>query len=111
MHDPNVVLRQTLIPVLVVIAALFLLAVAIYWIRAWLHDNDDPAESIHELLSEYRELNRRGELSDEEYRIIKSRMAPRIGGTAPPLGDLPPSQPKDEAHPGEMDKDFRTGNP
>ena len=37
---------------------------------------------MHELLADYREMHRRGELSDEEFRIIKGRMAPRIKGTS-----------------------------
>ena len=52
----------------------------IYLIRSWLRENDGPAASDHELLGEYREMNRRGELSDEEFRIIKGRMASRIRG-------------------------------
>ena len=54
-----------------------ILAFVIYLIRSWLRDNDGPAVSEHLLLAEYRELNRRGELSDEEFRIIKDRMASR----------------------------------
>jgi hypothetical protein len=78
MRDPNQVLRQLLIPLLSVGAGIGVLALLIYWIRIWLRDNDDSAGSAHELLAEYSEMNRRGELTDEEYRIIKSRMAPRI---------------------------------
>ncbi|MBI3861653.1 MAG: hypothetical protein HY290_07135 [Planctomycetia bacterium] len=60
------------------------LAVGIYLVRSWLRDNDGPAASAHELLAEYREMNLKGELSDEEFRIIKGRMAPRIGGASEP---------------------------
>lgn len=74
-------LRQLLIPLLSVGAGIGLLALVIYWIRIWLHENDDSAGSAHELLTEYSEMKRRGELTDEEYRIIKSRMAPLIGRT------------------------------
>lgn len=76
-------LRQLLIPLLSVGAGIGLLALVIYWIRIWLHENDDSAGSAHELLTEYSEMKRRGELTDEEYRIIKSRMALQIGQTAP----------------------------
>ena len=61
-----------------------MLAVAIYLIRSWLRENDGPAASAHDLLSEYREMNRRGELSDEEFRIIKGRMAGQIRGAVNP---------------------------
>jgi hypothetical protein len=80
MRNPNDVLTQALIPLVTTVTAVGVLAVAIYLIRSWLRDNDGPAASTHELLAEYREMNRRGELTDEEFRIIKGRMAPRIGG-------------------------------
>jgi len=72
-------LGQALLPVVTTAIAILVLAAAIYLIRSWLRDNDGPAASCHELLGEYQELNRQGELSDEEFRIIKSRMASRIG--------------------------------
>jgi hypothetical protein len=72
-------LGQALLPVAATAIAILVLAAAIYLIRSWLRDNDGPAASCHELLGEYQELNRQGELSDEEFRIIKSRMASRIG--------------------------------
>ncbi|MSR60602.1 MAG: hypothetical protein EXS05_23670 [Planctomycetaceae bacterium] len=77
MRNSDAVLRQLLIPLVSVAGALGLLAVVVYWVRVWWRDSDGPAASGCELLSEYRELNRRGELSDEEYRIIKSRFAPK----------------------------------
>ena len=72
-------LGQALLPVAATAIAILVLAATIYLIRSWLRDNDGPAASCHELLGEYQELNRQGELSDEEFRIIKSRMASRIG--------------------------------
>lgn len=72
-------LGQALFPLAATVVALAVLAVAIYLIRSWLRDNDGPAASFHELLGEYQELNRQGELSDEEFRIIKGRMASRVG--------------------------------
>lgn len=86
MRDPNQFWRQALIPLLSVAAGIGVLAILIYWIRVWFYENDDSAGSTHELLTEYYELNRRGELTDEEYRIIKSRMAPQLGQTATVTG-------------------------
>jgi hypothetical protein len=83
-HQSSDVWHQALIPLIAVASLFIVLAVAIYLIRSWMHDNDGPAASAHELLAEYRELHRRGELSDEEFRIIKGRMAPRIGGAPDP---------------------------
>src|SRR5262249_29294053 len=73
-------LRAALIPILSTVAGIGVLAIAIYYIRSWLRDNDGPAASLHELLADYRDLHRRGELSDEEFRSIKGRMAPSIKG-------------------------------
>jgi hypothetical protein len=74
-------LSKALIPIATTVTAIALLAIAVYLIRSWLRDNDGPAASTHELLADYWEMHRQGELSDEEFRIIKSRMAPRIKGT------------------------------
>jgi hypothetical protein len=48
-------------------------------IRAWFHEESGPAESMHEMLVQYRELQREGKLSEEEYRSIKRRLAPGLG--------------------------------
>ena len=82
MRSPTDALTQTLIPLITTVAAIGVLAVVIYLIRSWLRENDGPAASDHELLGEYREMNRRGELSDEEFRNIKGRMASRIRGNS-----------------------------
>ena len=82
MRNPTDALTQTLIPLITTVAAIGVLAVVIYLIRSWLRENDGPAASDHELLGEYREMNRRGELSDEEFRNIKGRMASRIRGNS-----------------------------
>ena len=82
MPNASDALSKALIPILATVTAIGGLLVAIYLIRSWLRENDGPAASDHLLLSEYREMNRRGELSDEEFRIIKGRMAPRIKGTS-----------------------------
>jgi hypothetical protein len=104
MRDPNVILRQALLPLFSTAAAIGILAVLVYFIRVWFSDNDDPAESDNVLLSEYREMNERGELSDEEYRIIKCRFAPRIGSTPSPPADPSVSLP------GKLEKDCRSEN-
>ena len=82
MRTASEALSQALIPVATTVTAIAVLAIAIYLIRSWLRENDGPAASDHELLGEYREMNQRGELSDEEFRIIKGRMAPRVKGTS-----------------------------
>lgn len=101
MRDPNMLLRQALIPLLSVVAGIGVLAILIYWIRVWVRDNEDSAGSTLELLSEYRELNRRGELTDEEYRIIKSRMVPQIGQTATVTGAGTPTPSRERVLPSD----------
>lgn len=84
MAQASEVLKQTTLPWLYVGGAVAAMAVLMYFIRSWLRDNDGPAASDHELLAGYSELNQQGELTDEEYRIIKGRMATRLGATARP---------------------------
>ena len=82
MRNASEALSQALIPVATTVTAIAVLAIAIHLIRAWLRENDGPAASDHELLGEYLEMNRQGELSDEEFRIIKGRLAARISGNS-----------------------------
>lgn len=72
--------------------AILLVALVIAFVqtRSLLRENADPTESAHELLSQYREMRGRGELSDEEFRFIKGRLAPRISnGVSPPTVEKP----------------------
>jgi len=77
MRTASEALSQALIPIATTVTAIGVMAVAIYLLRSWLRENDGPAASEYELLAEYREMHRRGELSDEEFRIIKGQTAPR----------------------------------
>jgi uncharacterized membrane protein len=64
--------------VLLLTALAVVLASAIYLvarIRSWLHQS--PPES-GSLLTNFRELHSKGELSDEEYRTIKCMLADRL---------------------------------
>lgn len=64
------------------VLALFLVAIGVwtFWkLRSWWREDANDAETEHEILARYREMNLRGELSDEEYRSIKSQMALRLG--------------------------------
>ena len=97
MHNASEALSQALIPLATTVTAIAVLAIAIFLIRSWLRENDGPAASDCELLADYREMHRRGELSDEEFRIIKSRMAPRIKGTPETIRNHDTSE-KSEKH-------------
>jgi hypothetical protein len=89
MRDASDLLRQALVPLLSVVGAIGLLIIAIYFLRSWWRDNAGPAASEHEMLAHYRELNRQGELSDDEYRSIKGRITSRLGPMARPASDSP----------------------
>lgn len=62
------------------------------WLRSKLYDNSDPSVSGGRLLDEYREMVRQGELTEEEFRLIKSRLGGRSHPVVPPpvRSDTPP---------------------
>lgn len=82
-------LVQLIWPVLGVVAAIAVLIAVIFRVRAWLRDDDGSAAADHNLLSQYREMLQEGELTEEEFRLIKGRLASRITGTPSPPGDRP----------------------
>lgn len=65
--------------------AVFLLAVCIlglallfHLLRRWREYSDDDLPTPDALLSKFREMHSRGELSDEEFRKIKTDISARI---------------------------------
>ncbi len=78
-----------------VVGAVAVLFVCISWIRSWLSENEDTADSDHEFMAQTRELVRQGVLTDEEFRLIKGRLAARIGGESqtPAFEQLPAGPP------------------
>lgn len=58
----------------VVLAALSGLVGIAYALRSWYQDDADPAADRHEMLLQFRELNRQGHLSEDEFRSIKCRL-------------------------------------
>ena len=56
---------------------LALLIVIAFKLRSWFRDDSDPADVLDEMLMDFRELKRRGEVTDEEYRSIRSRLLNR----------------------------------
>ena len=46
-----------------------------FWMRSWYQDDSGPAEDAHDLLLQFKELKRQGDLTDDEYRSIKGRLA------------------------------------
>lgn len=60
--------------------------VALIWgtlrLRTWFREDSEPDVCDHELLSRLGELHREGELSEEEYRLIKGRLGAGLSGRA-----------------------------
>jgi hypothetical protein len=65
--------------VVATVAAIVVLVGAVLWIRSWLRENEDSTVSPHELLFQYREMLREGQLSDEEFRLIKGELSEQMG--------------------------------
>jgi hypothetical protein len=67
-----------LLPTTAVILALAALVWGVLRVRAWLRPDGDSSADLHVMLSQYREMHEQGELSDDEYAAIKTRL---IGGS------------------------------
>lgn len=85
----------------------------ILWVRAHWRDDTDGDASAHKMLTQFRESQREGVLTDEEYRLIKSRLVP--GGPTP--GTVPERQDSNDGPPssggespgGELKAEFAKG--
>ncbi|MCA8994548.1 MAG: hypothetical protein KDA88_21395 [Planctomycetaceae bacterium] len=55
------------------VVAIFVGGMAIYWIRNWFRDGTGPADSDDQIFLEMQELHRQGQITDEEFRSIKSQ--------------------------------------
>lgn len=64
-------------------------------VRAWLREDDARADHSVDLLTDMRELHREGGLSDEEFRLIRTRLVAAAGGGTDSLrrnaGVVPPA--------------------
>ena len=60
-------LQTAVVPLAALAVTLAVFAWVVLQIRARYRESDDPAESAHEMLTQYRELHERGELSEEEF--------------------------------------------
>ena len=59
-------------------AIVALVAVGVYIVSKWRDAADDDTISTSELLSNFREMHSRGELTNEEFRTIKARLSYEI---------------------------------
>lgn len=68
------------------ITALFVLFLvwASLKLRSWYQDDSDPAADLSELLIQFKDLHRQGQISEEEFRSIKGHL---IDHRADPSGE------------------------
>ncbi|WP_437205204.1 hypothetical protein [Planctomicrobium sp. SH664] len=57
--------------------AFIVMAVVVHRIRAWCQGSNDLADTSDQIVEQMEELNRRGDLSDEEFRSIKGQTLAR----------------------------------
>jgi hypothetical protein len=69
-------LGETVVIALVILGMLWLTLL----VRTWFRDDDAHADRPGDLLMEMRELHREGGLSEEEFRLIKSRLVSAAAG-------------------------------
>ncbi len=55
--------------------ALIVLALLLQWLRSWYQGGADDADAREEIARQIEEMYRRGDLTEEEFRSIKSRSA------------------------------------
>lgn len=67
--------------VVALIVALSVLIWGIFRIRSWYREDDDPDALHQEMLWQIRDLQRQGDLSEQEYRSIKSQIQNRMDPT------------------------------
>lgn len=84
--DPSVLI----LPVVGTVLLLAVLVWLVWKVRVWWREDANDTGTDHEILAQYRELRLRGELSEEEYRSIKSQMATRLGMVADPTRSTRP---------------------
>ena len=63
---------------LLVAAVLLLVAVGIYAVRIWRGSDGNDQLSASDLLTKFREMHAKGNLSEKEFRTIKTKLTPRI---------------------------------
>ena len=88
---PKVKTQQLLLQALPWLIGLVFALVVLSWLilklREWLNEDDGPAADSRMLLTHFREMQGEGDLSDEEFRLIKRKLA---GGMASVKTPEPP---------------------
>ena len=72
---------QSLARVLMWLAVIVFLVAGLVYLMRWLRGADeDESSQSGDLLTSFRDIHSRGQLSDDEYRTIRSRLAARMQG-------------------------------
>ena len=53
-------------------------AAVVYWTYRWFRQSQEPPDDPGAHLSKFRELHRRGELTDEEFEAVRRRLHEQI---------------------------------
>lgn len=74
--------------------AIGLLIWAVLQIRSWFFDSDESEVPAEEMITQFRQLKRQGELTDEEFRLISQRLSgapvPSVTTEKPSAQPVPP---------------------
>ncbi len=71
------ILKWSAVELILLVLSVSILFWLIIRVRSWFREDDDVDEMNHEMLLQFRDLRRQGELSDEEYRSIKGQLTER----------------------------------
>ncbi len=76
------------------LTAVLLLTVIIIALKArsWYREDSGPAADPQDLLLHFRDLHRRGHLSETEFRSIKGQLVDQAGGSSAKSTETAPSQ-------------------
>ena len=66
------------LPIILFATVVALIAVGAYALSKWRDAIDDDTSNASELLTNFREMHSRGDLTDEEFRTIKARLSYEI---------------------------------
>lgn len=70
------------VPYAVTILSVGLLVATAFRMRSWYREDADPAEEPYELLLQFKELKRQGDLTEDEYRSIRHRLTGDRAGSS-----------------------------
>ncbi len=81
-RDLGEFVKSSALPVLGLLVLISVAVWVIIRIRERYRDREDHAAMPHQLLLQYREMQREGDLTDEEYRSIKNRLVQQVESSA-----------------------------